>query len=146
MSFVEYCKLLVKLFFKRELSTKEQLYLKGTHIYEEELDVIHILRRIQEIEKLKLVLFNDDQRLLFNLIDKPMIYLDEYDEHKRTSTEDSRTQIHVSPMMGSNADEKKLMKVFEKITSLKRSEVTLIDKRLMDLVEKKLSEFMNNFL
>ena len=131
---------------KMRLSEKEQLFLKGIKVYNEELDIVHILRKIQEIEKMKLVLFNEDQRILFNMIEKPMIYLDE--NGQLLSQETGSGQLKMSRIINSATimDENRMKKIFERLTSMHQSdEMTMIDKRLMDLVEKKLTEFMKNF-
>ena len=41
-----------------------------------DLDITNIMQKFQEIDKLKLILFNKEQLMLFNLIAKPEIFLD----------------------------------------------------------------------
>lgn len=146
MNFIEYLVLYFKQMIKVRLSEKEQLFLKGIKVYNEELDIVHILKKVQEIEKMKLVLFNEDQRILFNMIDKPMIYLDENGQF--LSQETGSGQLKMSRITNSATimDENRMKKIFERLTSMHQNdEMTMIDRRLMDLVEKKLTEFMKNF-
>ena len=146
MNFCEYGVLYLKQLAKINLSEKEQLFLKGVKIYDEELDIVHILRKIQEIEKMKMVLFNEEQRILFNMIDKPMIYLDEKKENSSEELGSGHLKISRITNSATTMDENKMKRIFERMTSMQRNdEMTIIDRRLMDLVEKKLTEFMQNF-
>ena len=146
MNFCEYGVLYLKQLAKINLSEKEQLFLKGVKIYDEELDIVHILRKIQEIEKMKMVLFNEEQRILFNMIDKPMIYLDEKKENSSEELGSGHLKISRITNSATTMDENKMKRFFERMTSMQRNdEMTIIDRRLMDLVEKKLTEFMQNF-
>ena len=54
-------------------SFKQRLYIKAEEIYENEMDITYILKKIQDIEKLKLVLLNPKQLSLFNLLAKALI-------------------------------------------------------------------------
>ena len=54
-------KLNFKKTFCRKLSYKERLFLKGAEYYENEMDIVEILKKLQEIEKLKIILFIDKQ-------------------------------------------------------------------------------------
>lgn len=131
-----------KLAFKKKLTEKQQLFLKGVQAYEKELDIVQILKKIQEIEKLKMILFNDEQRTLFNFIEKPMIYLDE--EHQNNEG----SQLKMSRVLNSATilDENKIKRILEHFSALqKKGELTNVDQRLMDLVERKLTEFIQNF-
>ena len=42
----------------------------------EEMDILKILKKLQEIDKLKRILLSDEQLYFFNLLRKPMIILD----------------------------------------------------------------------
>lgn len=42
-----------------------------------DLDIVQILNKIKEIEKIKYTLFNQDQLTLFNYFPKPLLCLDE---------------------------------------------------------------------
>ena len=42
-----------------------------------DLDILNIMEKFQEIDKLKLILFNKEQLMLFNLIAKPEIFIED---------------------------------------------------------------------
>ena len=145
----EYVKLNFKQFFKLQLDEKEQLFTKGEEIYDNELDIVYILRKIQEIEKIKMVLFNEDQRDLFNLIDKPMIYVDDFDFENNKNFENCSAQLKMSKMIQSSKtlDGHRLKRIFEHFFTMQRNnEMSPMDTRLMDLIDSNLTAFASNFL
>ena len=58
-----------------KLSYKEELFKKSEKIYEREVDYIDVLKKLQDIDKLKQVLLNHNQLILFNFLSKPMIHI-----------------------------------------------------------------------
>ena len=76
----EFCKLAIKNILKIRLSFKEKVYKKAQQVFESEIDIVRILKRLQDIEKLKFLLLNEQQLVLFDILDKPMIWIDENKE------------------------------------------------------------------
>lgn len=68
-----------KFFKKRNLDDK--IYTTALNSLHEYLDISKIMKRLQDIEKLKLVLFNENQRELFEKISKPK-FSKEFDDFK----------------------------------------------------------------
>lgn len=70
---------------KNRQALKEKLQLLGAagQNVKDQLDIMHILEKLQEIDKLKLLLLNPEQLLLFKLISKPEILLEELIEHEK---------------------------------------------------------------
>lgn len=52
----------------------------ATKKIQKDLDIMNIMEKFQEIDKLKMILFNKSQLMLFNLISKPEIYVEEEGE------------------------------------------------------------------
>ena len=138
----EYIKLNFKQLARIPLNEKEELFIKGEKIYDEELDIVHILKKIQEIEKIKMVLFNEDQIALFNLIDKPMVYVNDFDN---MSYENCSAQLKMSKMLHSSKtlDNDRIKKIFYNLQ--RNHEISPIDKRLMDLIDSNITAFVSNF-
>ena len=68
------------LLFKKnvgELRKKIKILKIAQRKVEDALDISTILQKLQEIDKLKMILLNQKQRMLFNLIAKPEIHLEE---------------------------------------------------------------------
>ena len=59
------------------LSHDEEVFEKSEKIYEKELDYIEILKKLQDVDKLKRILLNKNQLILFNLLTKPVIHLND---------------------------------------------------------------------
>lgn len=76
ISFYEYLKFLLhKIFFC--FKNKNDLRIgKAEKIFRKEMDVINIVKKIHDIENLKLLLLDEDQLILFNYLRKPLINLD----------------------------------------------------------------------
>ncbi len=143
----EYMKLNLKQIFHINLSAKEKLFVKGVEIYSSELDVVSILKKLQEIEKLKLILFNSKQMMLFNLLDKPLIYLENTDENKEEEDKFDPSKIMSKCIIkATDFNLGELKKVFEYFERLeKNSGMSEIDKRLMELIDNNVTKFIHNF-
>ena len=60
-----------------KMNYKERLFKKSEKIYEKEVDYIDVLKKLQDIDKLKQVLLNKNQQILFDFLAKPMIHLND---------------------------------------------------------------------
>ena len=52
---------------------RERIIGKAEKVYKREIDVLNIVRRLQEIESLKFLLLDKDQMMLFNHLKRPLI-------------------------------------------------------------------------
>ena len=73
---LEYIKCKIAIFFKIK-GNKYKLLKKAEQVLVKELDIIRLLQKLHEIEKLKLLLLNEDQLVLFNSISKPFFEIDD---------------------------------------------------------------------
>jgi len=69
---LEYIKCKIGIFFKLQ-GNKYKLVKKAEQVLVQELDIIRLLQKLHEIEKLKLLLLNEDQLVLFDSISKPVL-------------------------------------------------------------------------
>ena len=76
-NFFDFLKLAVKSIVRLKKTFVERLFLRAQKVFEKEIDIVKILKRIQDIEKLKYLLMSEKQIALFDVLEKPMIYLDE---------------------------------------------------------------------
>ena len=72
---LEYIKCKIGIFFKFK-GNKYKLLKKAEQVLVKELDIIRLLPKLHEIEKLKLLLLNEDQLVLFDSISKPFLEID----------------------------------------------------------------------
>lgn len=76
-NFFDFLKLTLKTILRLKKSFVEKLFLRAQEIFETEIDIVKILKRIQDIEKLKYLLMTEKQIALFDVLEKPMIYVEE---------------------------------------------------------------------
>ena len=87
LSLSEYLRMKVKKVFKIGLNTKEKLFHISQKKFRKETDICYILQKIQEFEKFKMIMLNPNQIALFNLLAKPLIYLEsEKEQYRRKSS------------------------------------------------------------
>ena len=72
--------------FKKKTSLKNKLIRKAEKTYIEELDVVNIVTKIQDLEKLKILLLDEDQIVLFNYLSKPVLTLEDLIEESETQS------------------------------------------------------------
>ena len=133
-SLFEYFSLICKKLFHRKKNFKEKLYEKAEVIFEKEIDIAQILKRIQDIEKLKCLVLSPKQLALFNLLEKPMIFVNVDNEKK-------------SLLNMRNLQSKIVMEeAFEYFVELeKKEQLEPIDKRLLLLVQSNFNAFQQYF-
>lgn len=70
------------MFYKKRTSNNEKLYLLTQNIIQRDTDLANILHKLHEIEKIKLLLFNENQLFLFNNLPDPFIYVESIEGDK----------------------------------------------------------------
>ena len=117
------------------MTRKEKLFEKGETIFNKEFDIIEILKKIQEIEKLKIILFNSQQLTLFNHLEKPMIYL-ENDQNKVLNWSPSRKMSEIMNAT-TRLEGDKRKKFLNYYNNLKDNQnLNEIERRLIELLDK----------
>lgn len=72
-NFLQYLKFLLK-FSICDLTPKESIFKKGAQLVDENLDIVKIIRKLQEIDKLKKIFLDNRQSELFKYMEKPTIH------------------------------------------------------------------------
>ena len=134
-----YFKLILKS-FRFFLTTKEKLFLRSQQQIADQLDILLIMKQVQEIDKLKRILLNDEELYLFNLVSKPMVLLDNKTSY--LSKEDKDKRFKFSLFEKPNLEKDSLQKNYEKVT--KYAENSEIDKRLLKLIDEDVICFLKN--
>jgi len=136
----------LKLGFKRmipliRMNYEEQLFSKSEKIYENDLDLLEILKKLQDIEKLKKILLNSNQQLLFNFLMKPLVYLNISDP-KRLRKARLKYSIHLGSKVFEN-DEEELKRAIDDFERLAEQGVlSEVDKRIMNIIDRESSKFV----
>ena len=128
MGFIEYVKFkLLGLFGSR--SYKHRLIQKAEEKFIEEMDIVRLLNKLHEIEKLKLLLLDEDQLVLFEIITKPIFTVDEEINEMSDSKEMTKSQ----------KENKKLDKIIRSYKNLQdQSKQNAINERLFRLIDEKI--------
>lgn len=134
-SIFDYLRLVLKILFRRRKSFKEKLFLRAQDAFYTEIDLVKILQRIQDIEKLKHLLLNDKQISLFDVLEKPIIYVDE----KHAKFTKSRNLQRASL-------KEKMDRAFEYYQELeKKRDLGEIDRKLFNLVDVRFRTYKKYF-
>ena len=116
--------LLYKIGFNNELIEKAE------DIFNEEVDIIKILKSLHEIEKIKLILFDEDQYIIFDKISKPYGPVNLKDKDLQLN----KMTLKLEYLKEKKRDKNAKIKAYQRI--LKRSEeFEGIDKRIIDLID-----------
>lgn len=125
---------------KLKLNLNEKLYLKGENQIFNELDIIEILKKLQEIEKLKRILLDENQLILFDILSKPVIFLDSKDEPKNLEMSDSQFSIKDKKKY----NKKKILECYNEIIMKKNQ--SEIDLRMLKLIDNNVLGLINNLM
>lgn len=136
LTITEYFRLQAKMFFRKDLSTKEKLFVLSEKRFKHETDICYILEKIQEFEKFKLIILNSEQLEIFNLLSKPLIYLE---------SQRDRFQSRASFRIGKSMDfdfswKNDARKRINELKNLHRKlsnekSLSMIDRNLLKLIE-----------
>ena len=109
-----------------------------------ELDILQILKKLQEIEKLKRILLSDEQLYLFNLLSKPMILLDNQEkrgnQYVDAGADDKLYKFSLKEKK--SLQKETLSQLYDKMQ--KKPEKSEIDKRIMKLLDEDVMNFLTN--
>lgn len=120
--------------FQSNKSVRHQLIRKAEKTYNEDLDLVNLMRKLHDLDKLKILLLDEDQLVLFNFLSKPVINIDMLNEKEMDETL-SVSQRRVTQLMnrGKNAKlylEESYKKVFEKTDKISAKLVEFFDQEI----------------
>lgn len=139
----------IKLWAKQKkwrLNNKEKLYLKAENQIIKELDILTILKMLQDINKLKRLFLNEEQLYLFNLLSRPMIVLDNKAADgvgSNKNIEDKRYKYSVAS--NDSLERAKIVKCYHDIKLKAESPLgTDIDKKMIKLLDEDVISFLQS--
>ena len=141
LSFFEYITIFMKQLVNYNMTKKEKLFVKGETIYETEVDIVKILKKIKEIDKIKLILLNAKQLVLFNILTKPMIFLERKKSIKKISFENG---YKMSQTLDLSVKKNEAQNVLEFYRNQDPHLLSEIDKKLFNLVDQEMVRFISN--
>ena len=134
LNFLEFIKIKYPLPFIK-LTRKEKLYKEAINKYHEEMDVVNIIQKIHDIDKLKIILFNPEQCQLFNLLAKPIISTKFNKNNVRNSLSTNMKMTLNLESLKENLNVDKLENYYLKMKN-EGKKASEIDQRLINMLEK----------
>lgn len=127
----------LKKYLSKELTKKEKIILNTQKAFDEDIDIVNILHRIQELEKLKSLLLTPSELLLFTFLDKPTIL--EEEPKRKYSTMMGRKSLMTS-LRKCDDDNQELLNAYNILKNSKeKSEITF---RLLQLLEDEIQTYI----
>ncbi|EAR90119.2 transmembrane protein, putative (macronuclear) [Tetrahymena thermophila SB210] len=155
-NFIDYFKQL----FAKVLQTNDfraKLVQKGMQIIEQQLDIVYVINKLNEIDKLKTVIFNRDQLKIFDCIPKPIIsddYLfsdqlnisppknqnrERQDSVQSTQMPHGKDNMVYYNIQKAKSEEQKIQDAIYGLQNILNSQqLTKIDKKLLQIIDPKL--------
>ncbi|CAK84326.1 unnamed protein product (macronuclear) [Paramecium tetraurelia] len=149
-----------------KVNYQSQLFEKSRNMILRDMDILVIMSKVQEIEKIKHVIFNKTQRKVFNYLQKPVVCVKDkinqvkYDhnliqndlQHKRDDalrlTMSSKSQLGVRQKYNTEKKFKKLYEAYENLALSEDQDETekIMNQRLLQLVEPTIQYSFNSLV
>ena len=115
------------------LKNKLNLYQKAKIDLLKYINIIELVQKLQQLEKLKMILFNKNQLVLFNYISKPLISNKEDGLEDRTSKNKVTTIMRYLDSENRNEQLKDIINYYN--DAMETGNYSEIDKRLFELLD-----------
>ncbi|CAD8142768.1 unnamed protein product [Paramecium pentaurelia] len=113
-------------------------------VIDKDLDIVHLLQKIQEIDKLKSIILEKDQIRVFNYTPKPIININPSYQHQPTEEADGielfqqlnswRQKHRIRRMKNSSHKPKRLIKIYDAYSRLKQQHNNKKNQRIIQLL------------
>ena len=119
-----------------KFNMKELLYKKVEQKIAGEIDIVQILKKLHDVEKLKRILLTEEQLFFFDLVSKPMATLNE-DSLNESTDKKFRFSLAKSDF---KIDKLKLWDMYKLLKERK----SFVDKRIMHLLDEDVTSCLKN--
>ena len=109
------------------------MFMEAYKLYPLEIDLIQIVKKLQEIDKLKTIPLNPEQRILLNLLAKPTLNVN---QEKKFIEVLRMKKMKLSVLKDTDININKLQIYYKKMQR-ERTNGNEIDKRLLELLDEK---------
>ena len=117
---------------------------KAENAFRKDLDIVNIISKLHDFEKLKILLLNEDQLFLFNYLSKPLIT---FNDSELAINEENLDQSHMkmSKLMGYRRSSKNMSEVAESYNRVQEAKNSdKINKKLIELFDQKVCCWKKN--
>ena len=137
LSYLDYTWYIICKLFRNEknLSLKHQIINKAEETFRKDVDCINIVEKLHDLEKLKVLLLDEEQLILFHYLSKPIITVEGQENFISNSLSASQRRITVLINKHKEADNL-LAESYKKVFSEKES--NKINKKLIELIDEKI--------
>lgn len=132
INFIEFLK--IRLHLPVKLTKKEQMFAVAWKEFPQKIDLIEIIQKIHEIDKLKVILLTPEQNKLFNLLAKPTVILNEDKQMQKNMYESNFNMMMNLESTKQQLDLNELRNYVNKVTAEGKN-ASEIDKRLLNLLD-----------
>lgn len=115
---LKYFKMLMKMFFHHKLNSEELSYIISEEKSEKITDIVNVLQKIKEFEKLKMIVLTEDQQKIFGLLANIVISIDNDEKENEEMSNDTEIQTFYQNLIN-------------------KTELSVFDFNLKKLIEKK---------
>ncbi|EWS72545.1 transmembrane protein, putative (macronuclear) [Tetrahymena thermophila SB210] len=134
---------------------KKQIDYSVEKIYQH-LDIIYIVKKLLEFEKVKQVLLNEDQRKLVQFFPKPLISVEEIEQEKleekklsvskKSSQKHDQKKLSINILNNQQKDEKeKAKEAFQALQNIiKQEKLSEVDKKILEMLDNSILENIHN--
>lgn len=129
------------LYLRKDLKSKFLLYKRASKYLLKYIDIFYLIKKLEDIEKLKILLLNDHQLALFQYISKPDISLEESKINDENNFMRKLEQLF--PSSKSNEDLLPEIKCYYK-NLIRRGNWSLTDVRLFDFLNENIKKYLKN--
>ena len=131
ITFMEY---LQSYFYKsKELKEKFRLLNEGVRRIEERLDIFNVFKKFREVDKMRLLMFESEQLVLFDSLPKPELALKEGEVDEEIEKKKSVEHIRESRFINEKRKNDLIALSYENMK--KKYEKSMIDDRLLDIYD-----------
>lgn len=136
LSIFEYLFYLFSMLFCFKKSCKQQLISKAEKAFRQDLDIVSIIEKIHDIEKLKILLLNEDQLSLFNYLSKPMIAPNDMEESP-TAQKLSKSHLKMAGLMNISQKQLNVEEIYKRV--IHKKDEDKVNSRLIDLFDQRVA-------
>ncbi len=129
------------MFFFLKKTPKQELISKAEKTYKKDLDIVNIVTKLHDLEKLKILLLDENQLVLFNYLSKPTIDLTNENIFNYDNLRNSERKI--GSLFSSKENLGNLVEKSYK-TIWKNQNLNTIDKKLIDLFDERMCKWKLN--
>ena len=136
LTIFEYLFYLLSVMFCFKKSCKQQLISKAEKAFRQDLDIVSIIEKIHDIEKLKILLLNEDQLRLFNYLSKPMIAPNDMEESP-TTQKLSKSNLKMAGLMNISQKTLNVEEIYKRV--IHKKDEDKVNSRLIDLFDQRIA-------